>query len=326
MSTPATEPRITRDITLHFMGDWGVANLHRVCGWLMAEMGRRSGAGSKFATWSGRGGTDAFAAVLKREVDFSLFVPSCFGVEGARLPVATQAGDPSTLRAIAVLPQNDALVIAVDSKLGIRSLEDIRLKKPKLRVAVGVDDGVNMVGYATNRLLELAGIPRHAMQAWGCTFLEGEGPWDVIPFGIRGEADVVIFEAIMTPHWRNLTAARDMTFISLDAELLKRFEERYEVAPKTVPAGRFKGQNEAITTVDFSDFLLLCRGDLPEDIAYLLAHCLCATRATIEAQYRHLKPEDSPLTYPLDPKRMCQSPLPLHPGAARYYREHGLLE
>jgi TRAP-type uncharacterized transport system substrate-binding protein len=318
-------PRIARDITLHLMGDWGVANLHRVCGWIAAEMGRRSGSGSRFATWNGRGGTDAFEAVLSRRVDLALFVPSCFARAALEMPVARAAGDTGSLRAIAVLPQNDALVIAIDARLGIRSLDELRERKPKLRIAVGIDDGVNMVGYATNRLLEMAGMPRAAMEAWGCTFLEGEGPWDVIPLGTSGEADVVIFEAIMTPHWRNLCAKRDMIFLSLDEGLLTKYDSRYGLEPKIVPAGRFKDQTSPLHTVDFSDFLLFARDDLEDDIAQLMAWCLCETRATIEAQYRHLTPENSPLTYPLDPKAMARTPLPLHPGAERHYREAGLL-
>ncbi len=53
------EARLEYPITLHMMGDWGIANLHRICGWIGAELWRRSPAGSKFATWAGRGGTDA---------------------------------------------------------------------------------------------------------------------------------------------------------------------------------------------------------------------------------------------------------------------------
>ncbi|MGO9700918.1 MAG: hypothetical protein ACLPX7_16830, partial [Xanthobacteraceae bacterium] len=62
------EARLERPITLHMMGDWGIANLHRICGWIGAELWRRSPAGSKFATWAGRGGTDAITAVLDGEV------------------------------------------------------------------------------------------------------------------------------------------------------------------------------------------------------------------------------------------------------------------
>ena len=60
------EARLEHPITLHMMGDWGIANLHRICGWIGAELWRRSPAGSKFATWAGRGGTDAITCGARR--------------------------------------------------------------------------------------------------------------------------------------------------------------------------------------------------------------------------------------------------------------------
>ena len=61
--------RLSRSVTLQFMGDWGQANLHRVCGWLAQEMGDRSGPHSRFAIWNGRGGVDAVKAVGRGNVD-----------------------------------------------------------------------------------------------------------------------------------------------------------------------------------------------------------------------------------------------------------------
>ena len=46
----------------------------------------------------------------------------------------------------------------------------------------------------------------------------------------------------------------------------------------------------------------------------------------LEARYRNLPIDRSPLTYPIDPRAMCtHSGAMLHPGAERYYREHGYL-
>ena len=50
----ADEPRLHRPVNLAFRGDWGQANMHRICGWLAQEIGDRSPEGSQFAIWSGR--------------------------------------------------------------------------------------------------------------------------------------------------------------------------------------------------------------------------------------------------------------------------------
>ena len=82
---------------------------------------------------------------------------------------------------------------------------------------------------------------------------------------------------------------------------------------------------EPVTTLDFSDFLMMARADLEDDVAYLLAWAMCETRDILERQYRHIPPERSPVTYPLDPVKIARTTIQLHPGAERYYREAGYL-
>ncbi len=325
MTYTVPEPKIDRDIIVQMMGDWGIANLHRICGWLAAEMGFRAGHGSRFATWNGRGGTDAFDAVLSGTVDTSFFVPAPFArtvFEGRGI---YSGEDVKRLRAVGTLPQDDRLVIAIQSKYGIRSLEDLRREKPALTIALAFDDGENMVGFATNCLLKAAGIPRAVLDSWGCSFLEGEAPWDTIPLAIDGKADAVIFEAVMTPYWKELQANHEMTFIPIDEEVLAALESDYGWPRGIISQDRFTGLDSPFETLDFSDFLLMCRDDLDDEIAYLMAWCACETTATIERQYSHLAPKDSPLTYPLDPAKISTTPIPLHPGAEAYYRDAKLI-
>src|SRR5262249_29547339 len=82
-----------------------------------------------------------------------------------------------------------------------------------------------------------------------------------------------------------------------------------------------RGMTEESEFLDFSHFLLLGTSALPHDVAYALAWSLVEQFETLERQYRHIPPERSPGSYPLDPKAVCQTPIPLHPGAERYYRE-----
>ena len=88
---------------------------------------------------------------------------------------------------------------------------------------------------------------------------------------------------------------------------------------------RFPGLTGPFQALDFSDFLLFCRDDFPDDVAYVIAALLCETPEILEAQYRHIPPKDSPVTYPLQPRKIAATPIPLAAGAERYYREHGYL-
>lgn len=318
-------PRLTRRLELRMMGDWGIANLHRICGWLGAEVIGRGGKGSEHRIHSGEGGADAVDAVLDGKVDTALLVPAGFGktiFEGRGICRRT---DVSRLRALATFPQDDRMLLAVDASLDVASLEDIRRKRPALRLALARDDGVNMAGFAAHRMLEAAGMPKDAIESWGGAVLEGNAPWDIVPKCTSGEANAVLFEAIMTPYWQHLFAQRQMTLIPFDDAVLDDLHGRFGWSRGMVDSGRWKQISQSVQTLDFSDFLLLCRDDLPSDLAHLMAWCAVETRANIEAQYRHIPPRQSPVTYPLEPAKMARTSLPLHEGARQFYADAGLI-
>jgi uncharacterized protein len=319
------EARLDRTITLNMMGDWGIANLHRICGWISAELWRRSPPGSRFATWAGRGGTDALDAVLEGWVHTALFVPAGFAATAWNGQGVGKRSDVQRLRAIATLPQDDRLVFAIDAGLGIESFADLRRKRPALRLSTAWDDGVNMTGFAAHRFLEAAGIGPSTIAGWGGRLIEGEAPWDVIPRVAAGEADAVLFEAVMTPYWKEMSARRAMRFLPFEDDVLASLEQRYSWRRAVVPGDRFSGLAGPFQALDFSDFLLVCRDDLPDDVTFVIAALLCETPELLEAQYRHLPPKESPVTYPLEPKKLARAPIPLHPGAERYYRAAGYL-
>jgi hypothetical protein len=223
------------------------------------------------------------------------------------------------------VPQTDRLVLAIDAKKGIHSFAELCEQRVPLRISTSADDGVNHIGLAVQRIMALEGLPRATFESWGGSYVEAEHPLPCITRAREGLADAVFHEAIMTPWWQELANSRDLTFIPIDAPVLDQLEREYNWPRAVLPAGYFRGLDAPLETLDFSDFLVIVRADMPEDVAYLLAWCIGETRAALEAQYRHIPPERSPVTYPLDPAKMARTPIPLHPGAARYYSEYGYL-
>jgi hypothetical protein len=321
MAYSVPEPQLNRAITLQFQGDWGAANLHRILGWLSQEIVDRTGSGSRIGIWNGRGGLDAVQAVGRGQVDVALAVPAAF------VPMTLQGKGIAkgeafpNLRALGTMPQTDRLVVAIRREYGIRSFEDFRRKAPKVKITSGPDDGINTVGYTAHRLMEAAGLPRRLIEAWSGGYVEREHPSDCIALVRKGDADAIIHEAIMADWWQDLANARDMAFLPVEKETLATMMRDYLWPSATLPAGYLRGIDETLTTLDFSDFLMIARDDLPDDIAYLLAWCMCERRGVLERFYAHIPPERSPVTYPLVPKKIASTTIPLHPGAERYYRE-----
>jgi TRAP-type uncharacterized transport system substrate-binding protein len=311
--TRPPEPRIDRSLTLHLRGDWGAANLHRVCGWISQELTDRCGPYTKVAIWNSRGYADAVRAVGRGEVHVALTTPAAFAaaaLDGRGL----YAGEAfPELRALGVVPQRDRLVVGVRRTLGITSFAELREAAPALTLATSGHDGENHVGVGAHELLTRSGVD---VTGWGGTVLADERPWETFAHVLAGRADAVVHEAVMLPHWQEFGA--DLHFLEVEQDVLDGLWDDYSWPAATVEEGHFPGCPR-FRTLDFSDFLVLTRSDLPDDVAYAIAWVLGETREVIERQYRHLPPEKSPITYPLDPVAMGRTPVPLHPGAAEYY-------
>jgi hypothetical protein len=301
----ADEPRLDRPVSLAFRGDWGQANMHRICGWLAQEIGDRSPRGSQFAIWSGRGGSDQIAALRSGTADIAVVTPAA----------AVRLLEPGDLCALGVIGQRDRLVVAVDASLPVSTVADLASVPGGVTVATSPDDGVNLIGLAAHKALRLAGV-----DAGKLSFRYDERPFPPISWFADGEADVLIHEAIMTPHWQRIAAKRPVRYLPWGEEVLAAFAaEGWPSA--TVEAGYLPGLAEDLRTLDFSDFVLLCTPALPDDVAYLAAWCMVKTRRALEAQYAHLPQDHSPVTYPLVPADMARTPVPLHPAAARAYAD-----
>jgi TRAP-type uncharacterized transport system substrate-binding protein len=320
------QPRIERSLTLQFIGDWGQANFHRICSWLCQEFCDRAGPESRVGIWNTvGGGIDAMAAVFDGEVDLCIATPAG-ALSAALTGTAIFSGRPMpSLRALAVLPQNDKMVLAVAGDLGIRSFEELRQKRPPLRIATSVDDGCNLIGYTAQRLMAAHGIDADTLRSWGGSYVESVRPEQSLFHMRDGEVDAVLQEAIMTPWWRQAMERRRAVALAAEPQALARLNAEYGWKQNDLPAGFLPNQPERVAALDFSDFAVVVRDDMPEDVAHLLTWCLVETREAIEQQFRHIPPERSPLSYPLDPEKMARPPLPLHPGARRYYAGAGFI-
>ena len=129
----------------------------------------------------------------------------------------------------------------------------------------------------------------------------------------------------MTPYWAELVETGRVNVLSAEANALAQMQTATGLPCNGLPAGYWSSLKHPVDALDFSDFVVLVRDDMQEAVAHLLTWCLVETRAAIEQQYHHLAPNRSPLSYPLVPQQMARTPVPLHSGAERYYRESGLL-
>ncbi|MBL0419657.1 hypothetical protein JI739_04770 [Ramlibacter sp. AW1] len=322
----STSPRLERSYHLTFVGDWGQANFHRICSWLCEEFCRRTGDKSRVAIWSIRhGGIEAVDLVQQGEADLCIVTPAMLLPQALTGTGIFQGHAAPNLRALAVLPQNDRMILALDPKLGIRSFEELRQKRPALRIAASRDDGTNFIGHVGRLVMAAHGIDEATLASWGGSYRVGTKPQESLALMLEGQVDAVLQEAIMTPQWHELVESGRAVPLPAEPQAMASLREQHGIGSDVLPAGYWTPLAQPLPAVDFSDFVILVRDDLREEVAHLLTWCLVETRAAIERQYKHLPPHRSPLSYPLLPERMARPPIELHPGARRYYVESGVL-
>ena len=102
---------------------------------------------------------------------------------------------------------------------------------------------------------------------------------------------------------------RGARLIPIDGPVIEEMRTRYPYLKRTlIPRGTYPNQPEPIRTLGV-DTLLVCRADLDDDLVYRFLDAYFATR---------------PAMTPPNLDRAPATPIPLHPGAARYYRQREL--
>jgi TRAP transporter TAXI family solute receptor len=213
-------------------------------------------------------------------------------------------GEQSTshLRSIAVLYTN-AVHVVVRRASGIARGEDMRGHR------VQVSDESFGAGSLARFVLDAYGL-----KTGDVTIVAS--PRNAIARLKAGELDVRIFaSAYPLAGIDDVGPSSDVALLSLTPEVIDRLRSRYSFfKPAVIPKGTYRGQDADVQTVGI-DGLLLCRDTMPEDLVYSFTKTLFSAI-----------PELSPTHFArlIDASNAPATPVPLHPGAARYYRERDL--
>ncbi len=113
---------------------------------------------------------------------------------------------------------------------------------------------------------------------------------------------------------RDLATSVDVSFVPIPAELIEKIGPPYVSLPIT--AGTYRGQDTDVPTAGVVNFLVTHDG-VPEETVYLMTKGMYENLDQMVAAHgaaKSIKLEDA----------TKGTPLPLHPGAERYYKEKGV--
>lgn len=192
--------------------------------------------------------------------------------------------------------------IAVRKDSSIRSFTDLRDK----RVAVGMPGSGNYVQMET--MLAAHGMSMDDLRPALLTYSEAtEAMKD-------GTVDAALY-AMMTPGAAvvDLSSTLDIRFIPIEgAPAEKIVKENPGYAMAVVPAGAYRGVDEPTPTVGTSIGMVV-RADLPEDVAYNIVKTIFESLEQLETVHMAISQMSIEIADDV--------PIPLHPGAARYFEE-----
>jgi TRAP transporter TAXI family solute receptor len=201
------------------------------------------------------------------------------------------------LRGMAVMNLSTLHLIA-RAKSGVDSVDDLR----GMRVALGP------VGSATALLAQML------FRAYGVNPSQVRGERLAYPDAadqlVSGRLDAAFMTQALQADPLMTAAKGGAQLVDIAGPRVEELRARHPFLKRTlIPAHTYPNQEHAVHTVGV-DLLLLCRADLDEDLVYRLLTAYFATR-----------PGSVP---PIDLDRAPATPIPLHAGAARYYRQREL--
>jgi TRAP-type uncharacterized transport system substrate-binding protein len=214
-------------------------------------------------------------------------------------------GPRSNFRLIARVEIPQYLLFAVNEASGIDDPTKIAAMRKPLRI-------VSTPNPAVQAVLAYYGMTKEAVESWGGKFITAE-PEDREHFDVIVANSVYLGEAPEVSGYNEMAIRNKLRYFDMPEDLRDRLAKDFEMRKVDMPRFLLRGVDRPYKTVEISGQAIYARDDMPEDFAYLLAKTLDENRAAL--RWTHM-----PLSY--DNRSVFRNgDMPLHPGAARYYRE-----
>ncbi len=279
-----------------------------------------SGSGEHYRPWLRMStGSPALAhAVASGELDAAFVNPSGFVTQAYR--GTGLFPEPLPVRVLASYPSWDRYVHAIHPRTGITSLAQIKEQRYPLRLSIR-EDVTHSTRVLNDQVLAIYGFSVDDLLSWGGTLQTNGGPGDErrLRALAAGEIDAIFDEGLVL--WFDQALAAGMVPIDLEDWAWQKLEAigwRRALIPAG-SSGRFPHLAADHVAIDYSGWPLYTRAALPDEVAYRIVDAVAARADEIpweEGAYTGIGQlgQDTEAT-PLD--------VPVHPGAARWYREHG---
>jgi TRAP transporter TAXI family solute receptor len=239
----------------------------------------------------------------KGEIAFTLGDALKLGWEGN-----TEAGFPAKLdklRGIAGIYPNYIQIVA-SKESGIESLADLKSKSLSVGApASGTELNARAIFAAAGMKYEDLGKVEYLPFAESVELIKNRQLDATLQSAGLGVASI-----------RDLATSLPINVVAVPADIVAKIGDPYQAA--TIPAGTYEGQAEDVATAVVGNFLVTHEG-VSEETVYKMTKALYDNLDKLSAAHaaaKAIKVENA----------LVGMPVPLHPGAERYYKEIGVLK
>jgi TRAP-type uncharacterized transport system substrate-binding protein len=280
-------------------------------------IGNGSGEGFKPSLRMSPGSPILSHAVVRGDLDAAFVNPSALLTQAYRGTGLYK--EPLPVRVIVSYPSWDRFVIAVQPRLRLTSLAQIKEKRLPLRLSIR-EDTTHSTRVLLDQLLPMYGFTLADVESWGGSLQLNGPPMDSRRLaGIKDSSiDIVFDEGIIG--WLDVALEHGMKPLELDNRVVQQMQAiGWRLV--TLPQNRFPLLDRDYQCIDYSGWPLYTRASLPDEVAYKVCAAIAERADEMpweEGAYTGLGQlgRDTEAT-PLD--------VPLHPGAARWFREQGYI-
>jgi len=214
------------------------------------------------------------------------------------------------LRLIANIQDPSYVLVAAKAETGITDLAQVRQKHWPVRVLLAG------IGADSSSILAYYRLSKADIEAAGGRV--GRTPDLEANFDVAIGAGGPMTTAPEWRIWTEISQKFDLVFLQLPDELLDKLAGEGEQERGAVPAGLYRGIDRSIPTVVRTGTAIYGRADMPDDFAFVVAKAMDEQQQLL--QWRHLN-----FSYNVHTVWKAYE-VPLHPGAARYYKEAGYMK
>jgi len=218
-------------------------------------------------------------------------------------------GPRNDLRLIATIEDPEYYMVATRRAFFLTDLSQIRERKLPVRILT--DNSIR-----AQMILKYYGISPQELTAWGGAILstaaENRGDFDVIISFVNSLNN--------TPEsnvWYELSQRADLRYLQLPDDLLENLAKASNWEIGDTPTHLLRGMDHPIKTIRSSGTVIYGKADMPEQFAYDVAKAM-------DQQKHVLVYSILPFSYDSADVWKARG-VPLHPGAARYYKEMGYM-